>query len=151
MRGIIMEITDLMLLKGFRQCSHILFHRQSQFHGKGRILILLKEKGPMTQKELSQFIQRRSATLSEQLDKMEKENWIIREKCELDKRNVNITLTDLGNQMAEEAKIEREELARKQFHQLGKEDREHFYRILNQLKENWEQSEESLQEDKTQI
>lgn len=146
-----MEITDLMLLSRFRQCSHILFHRNSQFHGKGRILILLKEKGSMTQRELSQFIQRRSATLSEQLDKMEKEHWIIREKCEMDKRNVKITLTDLGRQMAEEAKREREELAWKQFHQLEKEDREHFYRILSRLKEDWEQEEESLQEGEAQV
>lgn len=47
---------------------------------RGAILILLHEHGRMTQRELIEITQRRSATLSEQLERMESSGLIVREK-----------------------------------------------------------------------
>lgn len=132
-----MEITNLMLLTRFRQCAHIQFHRPRQFRGQWRILVLLKERGVMTQKELTQILQRRPATLSEQLDNMEKAGWIVREKCEADKRNVVIRLTELGAKTAQEADLERQKEADDLFGMLDQEERGRLFEILGKLGEAW--------------
>lgn len=132
-----MEITNIMLLGQFRQCAHFQFHRQKKFRGQGRILVLLKERGMMTQRELTQRLQRRSATLSEQLENMEKMGWIQRSKCASDKRNLEIKLTQLGLEMAREAEKEREEEADILFGVLENEEKEKLYAILTKLGDIW--------------
>ena len=102
-------ITNLMLLSLFRRCSHLQFHRLSRFQGQGRILGLLLQHGTLTQRELAELTQRRSATLSEQLERMESAGLLLREKNCSDKRNVDLRLTELGVQLAHEAERERQE------------------------------------------
>lgn len=140
-RGAKMEITNLMLLGRFRQCAHIQFHRPKQFRGQGRILVLLKEKGKMTQRELTQILERKPATLSEQLENMEKSAWIVRKKCPCDKRNLEISLTQLGEEMAREAERERQQEADELFGLLDQDDREKLYEILGKLGDDWKSKE----------
>ena len=132
-----MDITNLMLLTRFRQCAHIQFHRPRQFRGQWRILVLLKERGLLTQRELTQILQRKPATLSEQLENMEKAGWITREKFEADKRNVVIRLTQLGTEMAQEAEHERQKEADDLFDGLNQEDRNRLFEILGKLGDAW--------------
>ncbi|WMT43259.1 MarR family transcriptional regulator [Paenibacillus sp. D2_2] len=98
-----LEVTNLMLLRQFRKCSHLQSHRMSRFQGQGRILILLREREVITQRELSDIMQRRAATLSEKLEIMESNRLITRTKNSADKRNIDIRLTDKGREMALEA------------------------------------------------
>ena len=106
-----MEITNLMLLNRFRKCARIQYHRKRRFRGQGRILILLQENGRMSQKELTGILERRAATLSEQLENMEKSGLIRREVSVSDRRNLDILLTPEGEQAAVEARQERERMA----------------------------------------
>ena len=107
----------------------------------GRILVLLKEKGKMTQRELTQILERKPATLSEQLENMEKSAWIVRKKCPCDKRNLEISLTQLGEEMAREAERERQQEADELFGLLDKDDREKLYEILGKLGDDWKSKE----------
>ena len=59
-------------------------------------MILLHLYGSLTQRELIELTGRRSATLSKQLDDMEKSGLILRSKNAQDKRNIDVTLTEQG-------------------------------------------------------
>lgn len=130
------ERTELSLLRLFRQCAHIQ-HKMGHLHGQGRILILLLHHGAMTQRELADHTQRRSATLSEQLEAMEKAGLILRSKNSTDKRNVDVHLTEEGLLLARQAAFEREELSIKLFSCLDETQMQTLSGILQILKENW--------------
>ena len=100
--------------------------------------MLLRERGTLTQRELVELTQRRSATLSEQLETMEKAGYIVREKNALDKRNIDVRLTDAGRTAADEARREREATAEALFGGLSEQERTAFYNILGKLGEAWE-------------
>ena len=135
--GVKMEITNLMLLNKFRKCAHIQYHRKRRFRGQGRILILLQEKGRVSQKELTGILERRAATLSEQLENMEKSGLIRREVSASDRRNLDILLTPVGEQAAVEARQERERMADELFGILTREEKERLYPLLEKLAEAW--------------
>ena len=132
-----MEITNLMLLNRFRKCAHIQYHRKRRFRGQGRILILLQENGRMSQKELTGILERRAATLSEQLENMEKSGLIRREVSTSDRRNLDIILTPEGEQAAVEARQERERMADELFGILTGEEKEQLYPLLKKLADAW--------------
>lgn len=132
------KVTDLMLLKLFRKCSH-LQHRMGRFHGQGYILILLRQHETMTERELAEITQRRPATLSEQLEIMGKAGLITREKNNEDRRNVDIRITDKGWQTALEAEREREEIASVLFSGLDTEERVRLYQTLQKLSTLWQE------------
>ena len=143
-------ITNLMLLKVFRQCAHLQFHQQKRFQGQGYILVLLFEHKTLTQRELTQLTQRRSATLSEQLERMEHLGLIIREKNSFDKRHVNIRLTSKGEELAAEAKKEREETADLLFSMLEDDEKSILYQILQKMSVAWRKSAEENPDEEVQ-
>ena len=93
---------NLRLLGMMHQISYLM-QTQEKFRGQGRLLVLLSQYGALTQRELIELTGRRSATLSEQLDGMEKSGLISRCKNEQDKRNVDVELTEQGKKTAIEA------------------------------------------------
>ncbi len=131
-------IANLELLKAFRRCAHIQ-HHMSRFQGQSRILILLlnAENGAMTQRELAEITQRRAATLSEQLESMERAGLITREKSRDDRRNIDVRLTGAGRLTAMEAEREREEIADLLFSHLSGAEKAELHRILSALGERW--------------
>lgn len=134
-----MERTDdVALLHLFHQCSHLL-HANGKYRGQGRLLIQLLERGPLTQRELIDLTGRRSATLSEQLEGMEKMGYITRSKNERDRRNVDLSLTPQGRAAAEEAKKNRARRAQRLFAALDQEEKEQLFRTMGKLLSAWEE------------
>ena len=86
---------NLRLLGMLVQRSYLMQTRK-KYRGQGRLLILLHLYGSLTQRELIELTGRRSATLSEQLDDMEKSGLILRSKNAQDKRNIDVILTEQG-------------------------------------------------------
>ena len=72
--------------------------------GQQRILILLLTRGHMTQKELQDLLEISSGALSEILQKMEDASLITRTKNAEDKRQVDLSLTALGQDKAQSVK-----------------------------------------------
>ena len=70
---------NLRLLGMMHQISYLMQTKEKR-RGQGRLLILLSLYGTLTQRELIELTGRRSATLSEQLDGMEKSELIYRHK-----------------------------------------------------------------------
>lgn len=126
-----MATDNRVLLRLLHQCAHRL-SASEKYRGQGRILNLLRENGPMTQRELIECTGRRSATLSEQLEKMEKTGYLTRRKNEQDRRNVDVTLTEAGQAAALEARAERDRRA-SVFEGLSPKEREGLEQILEKL------------------
>lgn len=130
------KINDLDLLHLFHQCSHR-FHANGKCHGQERLLIQLLEKGPLTQRELIDLTGRRSATLSEQLEHMEKAGYIIRTKNQQDRRNVDAALTVSGQEAAEKAQEQRIRRAHTLFSPLDEHEKEQLFQLLQKLLASW--------------
>lgn len=64
--------------------------------GQGRVLLLLKMKPELTQKELSYLLDMSRQALAELLSKLEKNGYITREPSEKDNRTMVVKLTDPG-------------------------------------------------------
>lgn len=69
--------TTLALIQQFRRCAHLMRHTSS--HGGGtRILIKLLLNGPVTQRALADLLERTPATLSQQLEPLERDGLVER-------------------------------------------------------------------------
>jgi len=105
--------------------------------GQGRLLVLLQNNGPMTQKELIIRTGRKSPTLSEQLENMEKAGLILRKKDPADRRNVCVELTELGQEAALRTKSGRSDYADELFDMLTDEKKQSLISELGQLVQEW--------------
>lgn len=134
------SMTNLDLLTLYWNGTHLL-RRANPFHGQMRILSLLRERGTVTQRLLADLLDRRPATLSVQLDDMEKLGYVKRVKRSDDKRNIDVSLTDDGLKAAYKADIERKKIAESHFSILTEEERDVFAKLLLKLERAWENME----------
>ncbi len=134
------QISDLELLRQFRQVAHLQYSRCGPAKGQGWILMSLFEHGDMTQRELAAVAQRAPATLCEQLETMEKAGLILRKKSAADKRHVEVSLTEAGIRAARETIQERQRIAARLFAPLDAAEREELYALLQKLGDAWSKS-----------
>jgi DNA-binding MarR family transcriptional regulator len=71
------------------------------YQGQGRILSLLKLKPEISQKELAHILDIRSQSLGELLAKLERSGYITRTPSDVDRRGMDIRLTDSGKAASE--------------------------------------------------
>ena len=101
-------------------------------------MVLLSQYGALTQRELIELTGRRSATLSEQLDGMEKSGLISRCKNEQDKRNVDVELTEQGKKTAIEALQNRQAYADELFDTIPQRKKQQLAGLLDSLLHTWD-------------
>lgn len=130
---------SLDVMRMFRSCSHLLYHRKCPpLQGKSRLLVILyRHDNSITQRELLDLVNIRSASLSETLCKMEKDGLITREKCESDRRNVRITLTEAGREEARDCTRRQHDDAVKLFSVLSRDERVQLLDMLTRLHDSW--------------
>ena len=128
---------NLRLLGMMHQISHLM-QTQEKFRGQGRLLVLLIRYGALTQRELIELTGRRSATLSEQLDGMEKGGLIRRRKNEQDKRNVDVELTEQGKKVAIGAMQNRQAYADELFGTMPQRKKQQLAGLLDSLLHTWD-------------
>lgn len=132
------EACSLDVMRMFRSCSHLLYHRKCPpLQGKSRLLVILQRNDGITQRDLLDLVNIRSASLSETLCKMEKDGLITRSKCESDRRNVRICLTDAGREAAVECTRRQHDDAVRLFSVLSHEERIRFLDMLTRLHDSW--------------
>ncbi len=90
------------LLGKMEKCGHFLYHRRGGKRGQGRILKILLTEGEKTQKELQDYLEIQSGSMSEIVLKMEESGLISREKDESDRRKVFIYIEDKGLEQEKE-------------------------------------------------
>ena len=125
-------------LLGMMHHSSYLMQTQEKFRGQGRLLVLLNRYGALTQRELIELTGRRSATLSEQLEGMEKSGLILRHKNEQDKRNVDVELTEQGKLAAAKALQNRQSYADELFAAVPQRKKQQLAGLLDALLHTWE-------------
>ena len=128
---------NLRLLGMMHQISYLM-QTQEKFRGQGRLLVLLSQYGALTQRELIELTGRRSATLSEQLEGMERAGLIVRRKNEQDKRNIDVELTEQGKKAAIEAMQNRQAYADELFAAMPQRKKQQLAGLLDSLLHTWD-------------
>lgn len=134
-------VDNIHLMRLIFHCAHKM-HTNEGMRGQTRLLILLLDNGTLTQRQLIEITERRSATLSEQLDCMEKSGLICRTTNAEDRRNIDVALTDSGLAAAKDAKKLREEKADRFFGPFSESEKEILAEKLEALAERIDHDEE---------
>ena len=81
-------------------CNPLIAHYNLDLFSS-RIIVAIDEKGPMKVGELVELMALPQSTISHQLKRLERNNYVVRTRSETDNRTVVITLTPEGEKMAE--------------------------------------------------
>lgn len=136
-----LKISDVELMRKMRWCGHLLYHKYHLNFAQNKILMLLCEKGPMTQTELLTELKIQAGSLSEILAKVESAKFVKKERSKTDKRTILVSITDDGIRQAEGFRLERERIAEFLFEKLSEEDKKILDKILAQLLDAWSNGE----------
>ncbi|MDE5983833.1 MAG: MarR family transcriptional regulator [Eubacterium sp.] len=126
------------LIINLRNINHTMHFLYEGRGSQKRILIILLENENITQQELTEKLGIKPGSASEVITKLENSGLIKREKSILDRRTANITLTDEGRVMAEEAKMQRETRHKEMFTALSEEDKSTLLSLLEKINNDWE-------------
>lgn len=126
------------LLGKMEKCGHFLYHRRGGKRGQGRILKILLTEGEKTQKELQDYLEIQSGSMSEIVLKMEESGLISREKDESDRRKIKLKITEQGKMVFEEHKKANHEQEKQLFEGLNTEEQDELKQLLSKLLESWE-------------
>jgi DNA-binding MarR family transcriptional regulator len=110
-------------------------------HAQGHILFILDERGDLSQQQLLDLLHIRSASLSELLFKLEKNDLILRQRDEQDKRNFRLSLTESGRAVLDGHRQHRQETAARLFSALNQTERASLAALLTHLLTLWEAEE----------
>lgn len=104
--------------------------------GQARTLFCLLKRGPMTQKELADFCMRDTATMSRNLDKLERAGLLTRESNPGCRRSFLICLTEEGKEKAEQVQQIFWELDDQIWGDIPEKEMEELYQVLLKVEEN---------------
>ncbi|MCE5235056.1 MAG: MarR family transcriptional regulator [Clostridiaceae bacterium] len=121
------------LASKLRACGHFLYYQTGGKAGQRRILVTLLRLGSLTQKELQDALEISSGALSEILQKMEEASLIARKKSKDDKRQVKLTLTSAGTELALKAKAHYARMLERMFECLDGTEKSRLDEILGKL------------------
>lgn len=130
--------TNEKLIINLRDISHIM---RMQYEGKAsqkRILIILRESGTLTQKELTERLGIQPGSASEILSKLENTGLIARIQSKTDRRTTDILLTDAGAELAAQAAEQRQRRHEEMFSCLTSEEKTTLLSLLEKISTDWE-------------
>jgi len=130
---------DIRLMRQMRWCGHLLYHRYSLNFSRNKILLMLRQDESLTQKAIMDEMGIQAGSLSEILSKLEDGGLIEKHRCEADKRNCRIRLTDAGRAQADAFVLERAEMAQHLFEPLNPQEKQQLGEILRRLTQHWDQ------------
>lgn len=125
------------IFAGFRRFNKILKREEFGHHGKARILNLLEENGPVSQRDLQEEIEITSSSASELLKKMEEHGLVKRSADPANARSLIVEITDAGKAKAAELNAEKAEKTAKLFAALSDEEKEQFAQMLDKIQDAW--------------
>ena len=125
------------LMHRLRMCGHYIYFHTGDKAGQKRILMTLFKHGNMTQRDLQELMEIKSASLSEILVKIEAEGFIERMKSDEDKRRVEVRLTEAGRHEACGIEAENDRVAEQLFQGLTLEEKQQLFYLLDKLVEKW--------------
>lgn len=126
------------LIINLREINHVM---RSLYEGKGsqkRVLIVLKEVGTITQRELTERLGIQPGSASEVIAKLEDAGNLSRVPSASDHRTMDIALTEQGRILAETLLAQREKRHEEMFSCLSEEEKSSLLGLLEKINEDWE-------------
>lgn len=118
--------------------GHYLHMNAGGRSGQQHILVKLRKSGNhMTQRDLQEISNISSASMSEVLAKLESAGLIERTRCDEDRRQLDIALTDEGRTRADELIEKRRKFEGDCIACLTEEEQEQLIDMLDRLVEHW--------------
>lgn len=130
---------DNQLIWNFRDIAHTMRQTSEGKGGQKRVLIILRESGSMTQKELTDRLGVQPGSVSEVLGKLEAAGLIRRVPNGTDRRTTDICLTEAGEVAAQEAYTQRRQRHQLMFSSLTDQEKDQLLLLLEKLNADWEQ------------
>lgn len=116
------------------------FQKLDLSEGQPKVLYILEKQDGHTQKELAEMCRIRPSTLTVMLDKMEKKNFIYKERTTVSggKRAYQIYLTEEGREMAVKVKSLTDKLDSDSLRGFSDKEKEMLYDFMERIIENLE-------------
>lgn len=127
------------LIMNLRDLGHTI---RFLYEGKGsqkQILIVLYDKGRMTQRELTERLGIKPGSASEVIGKLEHAGLILRAPSKTDHRTMDIVLTESGLTQAKEASRQRKIRHQQMFSCLSAEEKDTLLALTEKLNADWEE------------
>lgn len=125
------------IIKDLMYCAGFLRNRSEEKGSQRRVLFILRERGPMTQRDLLEEMGVRASSLSELLSKLEAKGCVVKAKSETDKRNYNVSITAEGLQALEAMHARHQAAMSDLLSDLSPEQRAQLAELLETLREAW--------------
>lgn len=125
------------LIIHLRDISHTM---RFLYEGRGsqkQVLIILNELGPVTQRQLTKRLGIQPGSASEVLSKLESAGLILRTPSEIDRRTMDISLTQQGKAAAQEAAWLRKKRHDEMFSCLTAEEKAQLFGLLEKINNDW--------------
>ena len=125
------------LIMHLRDISHTM---RFLYEGKGsqkQILIVLNDMGRITQRQLTKHLGIQPGSVSEVLFKLEAAGLILRSPSEIDRRTMDISLTEQGVAAAQEASALRKQRHDEMFSCLTGEEKAQLLGLLEKINNDW--------------
>lgn len=129
-------------------CGRVLGQLVGRCRGQHRILRILLEQGPTSQKDLQDALGIQSGSMSEIAAKLENRGLIVRGRDQLDKRKITLSITEEGRDWVarrDGAGIRQRQAAL--FSALTEEERDILEALLDKLSADWDRRLEPEQRD----
>ena len=125
------------IFAGFRRFSKILKREEFGHHGKARILSILVEEGPKSQRDLQDEAEITSSSASELLRKMEEHGLVKRTQDPNNAKSLIVEITEAGRERAEALDAEKADKTAKLFAALSEEEKAQFAAMLDKIQDSW--------------
>lgn len=108
---------------------------ENRNHGRGRLVAMLMDNGPMVQSRIAERMGIRPQSLSELIAKAESDGMVTRRQSEEDKRQTIVTLTEKGRESVESFRCAHRQHAEEFLAPLTDEEKQQLLSVLRKLME----------------
>lgn len=107
---------------------------KASFRGQGRLIHLLAHNKDVSQRELAGLAQVKPGSISEVLERLEKDKIVKRWRDDSDRRIVRVRLTSKGEQLYQENREARHQFESELLQTVTDDEREVFVRVIQKMR-----------------
>ncbi len=131
------DINDYLAIN-IRRLGHVLRCISESPGSQKRVLSVLAQEGPLTQRRLTEMLRIQPGSVSEVLAKLEKAGLLVRTENEQDHRTTDIRLTEAGVEEAKKAVAQRSKRQGEMFSCLTDEEKQQFLALMEKINADWD-------------
>lgn len=124
------------VFKLIHQRSYHKLDDKNLYPGQPKLLSLIRKNEGITQKELSEHIHVKPATITGMLNKLEAKHYVYRVSDEVDKRIMRVYLTPEGRRLAKQAEAYMLSLVEQLFENFTEDEIKTFVTLTEKMKDN---------------